>query len=217
MLASASRFDGGDLRHLITIAALLLSASAAAAQAPRGREQGDWPCRQAKVGKIALASVWSGPAIDTAAPDWRSDTELSALVTRVSERRTPLDEAQSAIVDYAKGLKGEQKNTKLAALMAGIFERLNGERDAVISGLERYGHKQKDMAERVRSEIEALNAAQSETTADQQKVADLSNRVQWDTRVFEDRRRALTYVCETPVLIEQRLGALARTIAAAMG
>jgi hypothetical protein len=48
-------------------------------------------------------------------------------------------------------------------------------------------------------------------------VADLSNRVQWDTRVFEDRRRALAYVCETPVLIEQRLGALARTVAAAMG
>jgi hypothetical protein len=208
---------GGDLRHLISIAALLLSASISAAQAPRGRDHGDWPCRQAKVGTIALASVWPGPSIDTAAQAWRSDAELSALVRRVSERRTPLDEAQSAIADYAKRLTGEQKNAKLTALMAGIFDRLNSERDAVISGLERYGHKQKNMAERVKSEIEALNAAQSETTADQQKVADLSNRVQWDTRVFEDRRRALTYVCETPVLIEQRLGALARTVAAAMG
>jgi len=101
--------------------------------------------------------------------------------------------------------------------MAGIFDRLNSERDAVIAGLERYGHKQKDMAERIRSEVEALNALQSEGNRDEQKVADLSGRVQWDTRVFEDRRRALTYVCEAPVLIEQRLGALARTIAAAMG
>jgi chromosome segregation ATPase len=205
------------LRYTIITAALIVSLASAAAQAPRGRDRGDWPCRQAKVGTIALASVWPGPAIDTAARDWRGDAELSALVTRVSERRTPLEEAQSAIADYAKRLTGEQKNAKLTALMAGIFERLNSERDAVISGLERYGHKQKDMAERVRSEIEALNAAQSEMAADQQKVADLSNRVQWDTRVFEDRRRALTYVCETPVLIEQRLGALARTIAAAMG
>jgi hypothetical protein len=101
--------------------------------------------------------------------------------------------------------------------MAGLFDRLNSERAAVIAGLERYGRKQKDMAERVKSEIEALNAAQSEQNADRQKLDDLSNRVQWDTRVFEDRRRALTYVCEAPVLIEQRLGALARTIAAAMG
>jgi chromosome segregation ATPase len=204
------------LRHLIAIAALLLSLANAAAQTPRGRDQGDWPCRQAKVGTIALASVWSGPLIDTAAQDWRGDAEVSALVTRVSERRTPLDEARSAIADYAKRLGHEEKNAKLTMLMAGIFERLNSERDAVIAGLERYGHKQKDMAERVKSEVEALNAAQSETTADQQKIADLSSRVQWDTRVFEDRRRALTYVCETPVLIEQRLGALARTIAAAM-
>jgi len=72
-------------------------------------------------------------------------------------------------------------------------------------------------AVRIRSEVEALNAVQSEGNRDEQKVADLSGRVQWDTRVFEDRRRALTYVCEAPVLIEQRLGALARTIAAAMG
>ncbi len=127
----------------------------------------------------------------------------------------PLDEAQSAITDYAKSL-GTDKQTKLTLLMAGLFERLNSERADVIAGLERYGHKQKDMAERVRSEIEALNSAQSEANADQQKLADLASRVQWDTRLFEDRRRALTYVCEAPVLIEQRLGALARTIAAAL-
>jgi chromosome segregation ATPase len=205
------------LRYTIITAALIVSLASAAAQVPRGREQGDWPCRQAKVGTIALASVWTGSPVDPAAQDWRSDPELSALVTRVSERRTPLEEAQSAIRDYAKGLRQEQKTAKLTMLIAGIFERLNGERDSVIAGLERYGHKQRDMAERVKSEIEALNAAQSEAAADQQRVADLSNRVQWDTRVFEDRRRALTYVCETPVLIEQRLGALARTIAAEMG
>jgi len=204
------------LRNTIITAALLASLAGAAAQAPRGRDQGDWPCRQAKVGTIALASVWAGPPLDIAAQNWRAEPELSALVTHASERRTPLDQAQSAIADYAKRLSQEEKNARLAMLMAGIFDRLNNERDSVIAGLERYGRKQKDMAERVKSEIEALNAAQSETTANEQKVADLSNRVQWDTRVFEDRRRALTYVCETPVLIEQRLGALARTIAAAM-
>ena len=210
------RINGAGLRYAIFIAALFLSLAGAAAQSSRGRDQGDWPCRQAKVGSIALASVWAGPPIDTPVQDWRGDPELSVLVTHVSERRTPLDNAQSAIVDYAKRLGPRQKNMKLAMLMAGVFDRLNSERDSVIAGLERYGHKQKNMADRVKSEIEALNAAQSGTTADEQKVADLSNRVQWDTRVFEDRRRALTYVCETPVLIEQRLGALARTIAAAM-
>jgi hypothetical protein len=203
------------LRYPIVIATFLLGVVSATAQlAGRARDQGDWPCRQVKVGTITLASIWSGPPIDTA-QDWRSDAELSALVTRVAERRTALEEAQAAIADYAKRL-GKDRDTKLTLLMAGIFDRLNRERADVIAGLERYGQKQKHMAERVKSEVEALNAAQSETNADQQKIEDLSNRVQWDTRVFEDRRRALTYVCETPVLIEQRLGALARTIAATM-
>jgi DNA polymerase III alpha subunit len=203
------------LRNRIATAALLLSFASADAQGPRGRDPGDWPCRQAKVGTIALATVWSGSPIDVT-QDWRSDAAVSALVKQASERRTPLEEAQSAITDYAKRLSTDQKNLKLGLLMAGIFDRLNSERTDVIAGLERYGHKQKGMAERIRSEVEALNAAQSEASADQQKTADLVNRVQWDTRVFEDRRRALTYVCEAPVLIEQRLGALARTIAAAM-
>jgi hypothetical protein len=162
------------LRYAITTAVLLLSLANAAAQAPRGRDQGDWPCRQVKVGTIALASIWSGPPID-ASQDWRGDSGLSALVTRASERRTPLEEAQAAIADYAKRLSSDQRDPKLTQLMAGIFERLNSERDAVIAGLERYGHKQKNMAERVKLEVEALNAAQSETNADQQKIADLSS------------------------------------------
>jgi hypothetical protein len=204
------------LRHWITIAALVFGIANVAAQAPGRRGEDDWPCRQAKVSTIALASVWAGPPIDTA-QDWRADPQVAALVARASERRTPLEQAQSAIADYARHLRNDEKSRKLALLMAGIFDRLNAERGSVISGLERYGRKQKDMATRIRSEVEELNAAQSDAHRDEQKVADLSNRVQWDTRVFEDRRRALTYVCETPVLIEQRLGALARTIADAMG
>ncbi len=204
------------MRHLITIFAILLGATSAAAQGPRARAQDDWPCRQAKVATIAPAAVWSGPPIDMA-QDWRGDPEVAALVSRASERRTPLEEAQSAIANYARRLNNDEKNGKLTLLMAGIFDRLNAERASVIAGLERYGHKQKDMANRIRSEVEELNAAQSEANRDEQRVSDLANRVQWDTRVFEDRRRALTFVCETPVLIEQRLGALARTIADAMG
>ena len=40
----------------------------------------------------------------------------------------------------------------------------------------------------------------------------MANRIQWDTRIFEERRKTISYVCEVPVLIEQRLFALAREI-----
>ncbi|GAC1336595.1 MAG: hypothetical protein NVSMB26_23390 [Beijerinckiaceae bacterium] len=203
------------LRALVLTLVVACLATSAAAQAPRGRDQGDWPCRQIKVPTIALGSIWTGPAIDASSDEWRNDPELAALVARVSERRTSLDDAQAAIADYAKSL-GPDKRGKLSLLMAGIFDRMNNERADVIAGLERYGRKQKDMATRVKTEIESLNNAQSDGNASPDKTAELAERVQWDTRVFEDRRRSLTYVCETPVLIEQRLGALARTIEAAM-
>jgi hypothetical protein len=38
----------------------------------------------------------------------------------------------------------------------------------------------------------------------------------WDTRIFQDRQQALSYVCETPVILEQRVFALARAIAAGL-
>lgn len=44
------------------------------------------------------------------------------------------------------------------------------------------------------------------------RIDDLTNRVEWDTRIFEERRKTMNFVCEVPVLIEQRLFALARAI-----
>ena len=38
----------------------------------------------------------------------------------------------------------------------------------------------------------------------------------WDTRIFNERRESLTYVCEVPILIEQRAFGLARAIAGAL-
>ena len=42
--------------------------------------------------------------------------------------------------------------------------------------------------------------------------ATLTDRVEWDTRIFEERRKTMNFVCEVPVLIEHRLFALARAI-----
>jgi hypothetical protein len=41
---------------------------------------------------------------------------------------------------------------------------------------------------------------------------ELQEKLVWDTRIFDERQRSLTYICEQPALLEQRLFALARTI-----
>ncbi len=38
------------------------------------------------------------------------------------------------------------------------------------------------------------------------------SRIEWETRLFEDRRKTTTFACEVPIEIEQRLFALSRAI-----
>jgi hypothetical protein len=60
----------------------------------------------------------------------------------------------------------------------------------------------------IRSTILQLHELQDRPDADQRRV----DQLEWDTRVFEERRKTINSVCEVPVVIEQRLFALARAI-----
>ena len=170
----------------------------------------DWPCTQAKVPEISLAAVWAGPPLDDVTGKWKDDANVSALVTKLAARRTPLEEAQKAITEYLNGAADKSASGKL--LFAGLFETLNAQRSQVMNGLERVTRKQRAAADKVRSDTLALQALQGESQPDQAKIDELSNRLVWETRIFEDRQRVIKFVCEVPTAIDQRLFALGRTI-----
>jgi hypothetical protein len=171
----------------------------------------DWPCAQAKVPEISLAAVWDGPALDDVAAKWKDDTRISALVPRLAARRTPLDEAEKAITEFLSG-SSAQKNEAGKLLFAGLFDTLNAQRSSVMNGLERVTRKQREAAEKIRDDTLALQALQDATPPDQAKVEELGNQLVWQTRIFEDRRRVIKFVCEVPTAIDQRLFALGRVI-----
>jgi hypothetical protein len=183
-------------------------ASSALAADPR---YPDWPCAQAKVPEISLPAVWAGPSLDDVRDKWKSDPKVSALVTRLSARRTPLDEAEKDIKEFLASAASD-KVTAGKLLFAGLFDTLNAQRSSVMNGLERVMRKQREAAEKVRDDTLALQALQSAPSPDQSKVDELSNQLLWETRVFEDRRRVVKYVCEVPTAIDQRLFALGRSI-----
>ncbi len=171
----------------------------------------DWPCNQIKVPDISIAAVWTGPSIDDVGNAWEEDATIKDLVARLAARRTPLDDAQNAISDIVTGTESErQKKTKL--IFAGLFKTLNHERSEVMRGIERYARKQKEFSDQIRSTILQLRELQNRPDLDQSRIEELTNRVEWDTRIFEERRKTMNFVCEVPVLIEQRLFALARAI-----
>ena len=171
----------------------------------------DWPCSQAKVPDVSLAAVWAGPPLDDVASKWKDDAKVSALVPRLAARRTPLDEAQKAITEFLEG-SAAKKTEAGKLLFAGLFDTLNAQRASVMSGLERVTRKQREAADKIRADTLALQALQGASPPDQPKIDELGNQLVWETRIFEDRRRVIKFVCEVPTAIDQRLFALGRVI-----
>ena len=90
--------------------------------------------------------------------------------------------------------------------------RLNAQRSSVLNGLERVTRKQREAADKIRADTLALQALQDASPPDQAKIEELGNQLVWETRIFEDRRRVIKFVCEVPTAIDQRLFALGRMI-----
>lgn len=200
-------------RHLaLAFAAPFLLATPALAQPV----QGDWPCKQVRVPEIALGGVWTGPSIDKERKSWREDSAIADLVARIAARRTPIDEAEKLVAEFGKNA-GDRRKERLTTLFAGLYERMNDERRDVVNGLDRFGRRLKEMAEKTREETQAFYELQSKKPApDAETVKKAADTLQWRVRLFEEQRKMVSFVCESPALIEQRFGELARKILAEM-
>jgi hypothetical protein len=193
---------------LLVVGIVFISSAAFAAQG----DDPDWPCIQRKVPELSLGQIWNGPALPAEAADWGKDAVLSDLVDDLVARRLPLTEAQQRIRTYRDGLPEQQRPLQLAMLVQGLFDKMNGERAHVIAGIARYAHRQRDMAASLRREGSAVDALRANPEGDRNEVAARSDRLAFQTRIFQERVHSLTFVCEVPTLIEQRLYALVKTV-----
>jgi hypothetical protein len=190
---------------IAAIGLALLPAPAFAARDP------DWPCQQIKVPELSMAAVWSGPEVNTGDASWKDDPAVADLVQKLAPRRMPIDQAQSLIHEFAQHA-GDQKQPRLLHVLVGLFTVLGEERDSVMAGLDRFGGRQKELAAQVRTDNEKLRALQDDPASDAKAVQQMTQQVTWEAEVFQDRRQALSYACDVPGKIEQRLFSLARFI-----
>ena len=100
-----------------------------------------------------------------------------------------------------------------------MFEIINGERDKVMGGIARYAQGQRRMAERIRDEADTISQTKDgPSAADAREVSkeqsEIETKFAWDRRIFQERSQSLTYVCEVPQLLEQRLGEIAKKVQA---
>lgn len=190
-----------------TSTAILLLAASTAFAAPTGL----WPCIQPKVATLAAAQMWAGPPLDNL--DWRGDKQVSELVPILAARRTSIEEAETLIGQFA-GQAGPDKKARLSMLFAGVFDQINTRRARILTGIERYSQHQVQLSDRIKDE--SLKVAQAKkaasTDADKAKAAEIEKQLLWDTRIYDARSQAVTAVCESPVILEQRAFSIARAI-----
>ena len=194
----------GTLRALAIGAALL--GGEAAAQQP---QDPDWPCVQRLVPKLEAGQMWSGPPLAAVA---RPSVELQETARRLIDLKATPEALAATVAAFA----AQQPEAGRAAALGDLFwlslDWLNDERDVVIRGVKRFAVGQRALADRIVAETRELEELQQASAADAALAEQLQAARQWDTRIYTDRQKSLTLVCDQPVALEQRAFALARLI-----
>jgi hypothetical protein len=202
------------MRFLLMPAILGAMLAGQASNVRAARAQGDWPCVQREVPQISAGMVWTGGSIDADDTSWTAEPRVAPKVLDVTSRRKTAEEAVAVIDEFAAGLK-EDRPRLLTALFAGTYQRINAERTQIMAGIKRYARKQSALAELIKdrsAQRAELSRKTSPTEQDRRKFDELQEQITWDTRIYEERDHSLRYVCEVPVLLEQRLFQIGRHI-----
>ena len=174
----------------------------------------DWPCVQKRVENLSVTAIWDGPAID-AYKDWYRDDKLAALVKKLASRRVDIEKAKTALDAFIKEVPEAERDAQLTKIFAGLFDRINTQRRAVINGIEKYQRAQKSRAEELEQQGVNIAKLKGDIVVDDTSAEPLSpeeEKQYWAGRIFQERQANIPIACELPAVIEERLFELARTI-----
>ncbi len=172
--------------------------------------EADWPCIQRHAQDLSVALMWPHPV-----PQVSLTAAAREQVAVLALRRVTLDEATRYVERFVTEEPGVDADL-LGNVFVGVFDRLNADRKRLLQGIAVYARTQAALTGRIaatRSEMATLLAADA---PDHDRIDQLEQQLDWDERIFLDRERALSYVCETPVLIEKRAFAIAQILLAAL-
>ncbi|CAM4001795.1 hypothetical protein [Palleronia rufa] len=200
---------------MIRILSNALAAGLLAWSAPAAAEDFSdptWPCVQRKVERLSIGLMWPEPVPDTALEGDLADA-VETLGATLALRRVGEDEMRSAI-DRFVSAHGASVDL-MGRVFAESFRRLAQRRTRIIGGIADMSLGQADLAARIdaaRSEFDTISARDD---PDFDRLDTLEEKIDWDERIYTDRQKSITYVCETPVLLEKRLYAIAQMLQAA--
>ena len=198
--------------HRVPRAALALIAGLAlTAAAGRAADfsDPDWPCIQPKVAGLSTGLMWPAP-IPPATSDAPLSAEIAALAEVLSLRRVDEDAMRVAVAEFAAG--NDAGMDVMGRVFEATFTTLSRRRSRILQGIADYSESQIALAARIDAARVEMDAGLDAPAPDYDRPDALEEQIDWDERIYTDRQKSLTYVCETPVLLEKRLYSIAQIL-----
>lgn len=170
-----------------------------------------WPCVQRKVETLSLGLMWPHPVDPEGTPatdEMRHD--IADLAGYLSLRRVELDTLQPRVDAFAETYGGDVQ--ALGMVFAEVFDTLSTRRGRIMKGIEDFSLSQIALADKIDSLRAEMDATLAKAEPDFDKVDQLEERLDWDQVIYTDRQRNITYLCETPTLLERRLFSIAQML-----
>ena len=192
------------------LAALVIACATPAASADFSDPE--WPCIQRKVDRLSAGLMWPAPLPETPVPDTLEPAvdELSQLLAL---RRVTLDEARAAVTEFAAANPHDE--AVMGEVFARVFDSLSKRRTRIIDGIGDFSLGQIALSERIDAARAEMDSAMAAAEPDFDRVDVLEEQLDWDSRIFSDRQKTITYLCETPTLLEKRLYSIAQILSEA--
>jgi len=174
----------------------------------------DWPCAQILVPEVPAAVIWAGPPLTGMEEAWKQDEEVANLVLRLASPDYDMNAADAEIADFSAKQDASRKDHKLTLLFAGILQTLNEKRRKALDGIMLYARGQAKRADQLSEELDEMVRLQDDPSrAAKERLAVMQKEMEFKQRMFDEREMFIQHLCTRPVLTEQKLGSLARTIA----
>lgn len=168
-----------------------------------------WPCVQRKVENLSVGLMWPHP-VETPETGPETAAAVKNLVSRLVLRRISPEDLGPDIAAFTSAHGSDP--VLLGYVFSKTFDALSGTRRKLIRGIEDYSLKQIALSEKIDATRAKMDDLMSAENPDFDQVDSLEEKLDWDERIYTDRARSLIYVCESPVLIEKRLFAIAQLL-----
>lgn len=171
-----------------------------------------WPCVQRKVDNLSVGLMWPQPIPEAQPEDESIRHDIAFLAEKLSLRSLTVESLEADVDAFTAQHGGDP--ALLGLVFDEVFDGMSRRRTRIIHGIGDFSMGQIGLSEKIEAARVAMDTEMALDDPDFDKVDALEEQLDWDQTIYSDRQQSISYLCETPVLLERRLYAIAQMLSA---